>query len=121
MLPSRNRIRRKDFPAYKNQGSRFFSPLFSAVFYNDSIVKNKESKACVVVSKKTEKRAVGRNKMKRQFYGLLGKFLKPSVGLSATKVIIYPKKEAQNTNFNELKNEMESLFKQIRIKNKEIL
>lgn len=109
MLPRKNRISRKDFPANKEQGSRVFSPLFTAVFYKGDT----ESRASVVVSKKTAKSAVARNTLRRRFYDLLAPYLK---GFTApTTIVIYPKTEAQKTEFSVLKTEVEKALKQARV------
>lgn len=108
MLPQKNRISRKDFPAHKVQGSRVFNPLFTAVFYKN--MGAVESRVSVVVSKKTAKSAVARNTLRRRFYDLLASYLK---GFTApTTIVIYPKAEAQKTQFSALKTEIEKAIKQ---------
>lgn len=119
MLPSKNRISRKEFPAHKAQGIpnqlvrgsavKFFSPYFSAIFYNGAV----ESRASVVVSKKTAKTAVARNLLRRRFYDLLAPYFKTmSV---PTTVVIYPKTEAINAQFSVLKIEIENALMKARL------
>jgi len=121
MLPQKNRISRKDFPAHKAQGFpnqqvralgvKLFSPLFTAVFYKGE----GESRVSVVVSKKTSKTAVSRNSMRRRFYELLAPFLK---GLtSPSTIVVYPKKEAEKARFSVLKSEVEKTLKQAKLVN----
>ncbi len=112
MLPKKNRIPRKDFPSHKTHGTRVFTPLFSLVFYkasNNFI----ESRASVVVSKKTAKTAVVRNTLRRRFYELLASYFK--VMSTPTTVVIYPKKEAIKAQFLVLNKEMEKALKQAKL------
>ncbi len=106
MLPKKNRISRKDFPSYKAQGFRVFSPFFTAVFYKT--IQN--TKVSVVVSKKTAKTAVVRNALRRKFYELFAPFL--TTVINPTTVVFYPKAEAQKTPLSVLKAEMEKTLKQ---------
>lgn len=121
MLPKKNRISRRDFPTHKMQGFRAFSPLFSAVFYkpSDTVLDQKrvqycsESRATVVVSKKTAKTAVVRNRLRRRFYELLAQSFKKL--LTPTTVVIYPKINAHKATFEELSLEIEKAFKLARL------
>lgn len=106
MLPHKNRIEKQDFPSYQRQGFRVFSPFFTAVFYKTI---NKESRASVVVSKKTAKTAVVRNKIRRRFYSVLEPLFKnPSI--KSTTIVVYPKIDARNAQFLVLKSEIEKAF-----------
>ena len=109
MLPRKNRIPRKEFPAYSKQGIRVFSPLFSAVIYP----KEKGVNVSVVVSKKTAPKAVARNSLRRHFYAVaemyLGKFSRGAT------IVFYPKAEALNTSFELLKNEIEQVLRKTHI------
>lgn len=121
MLPSKNRISRKDFPAHNMQGFRVFSPLFTAVFYKGSDKNSRpgresadsESRASVVVSKKTAKSAVLRNTIRRRFYDLLAPFFKEAT--TTTTIVIYPKVDAKKAEFSVLKTEIERAFKQAKL------
>ncbi len=106
MLPKKNRISRKDFPAYKAQGFRVFSSFFTAVFYKTT----QSTKVSVVVSKKTSKTAVARNALRRRFYELFAPFLNTIT--SPTTAVFYPKAEAQKAKFSDLKIEMEKALRQ---------
>ena len=110
MLPQKNRIPRKDFPSHKERGIRVFSPFFTAVFYKSLKADTKASRASIVVSKKTAKTAVVRNKQRRRFYELLAPYFKTIV--APITVIIYPKKDAEKTQFSILKVEIEKAIKQ---------
>ncbi len=100
MLPRKNRISRKEFPAYSKQGIRVFSPLFSAVIYP----KETAIAVSVVVSKKTAPKAVVRNRMRRHFYAVVERYLgKFSHGAT---IVFYPKAEARNASFATIETEI---------------
>lgn len=109
MLPRRNRISRKNFPSHQAKSVRGFSTFFTAVFYS---TKNKESRASVVVSKKTAKSAVVRNKLRRRFYELLGFYFK---SMTPTTIVVYPKKEAQLAQYEVLKTELGEVIKKAKL------
>jgi ribonuclease P protein component len=102
MLPQKNRIPRKDFPTGPRQGSRVFSPLFSGVVHAQ---KESGVRVSVVVSKKTAKTAVVRNRLRRQFYTAMTPHLQ-SFSQGAL-VVLYPKLEAKKAPFSLLKAEIE--------------
>lgn len=112
MLPKKNRISRKEFPTPKERGNRVFTPFFTAVFYK---VKTgiKISRASVVVSKKTAKTAVVRNKQRRRFYELLAPYFK--IIPTPTTVVVYPKKESTKEHFSVLNEEMGKALKQAKL------
>lgn len=109
MLPRKNRISRKEFPAYSKQGIRVFSPLFSAVIYP----KEKGVNVSVVVSKKTASKAIVRNNLRRHFYAVvemyLGKFSRGAT------IVFYPKTEAINAPFELLKNEVTQALRKVQM------
>lgn len=94
-------------------GKRSFSPLFSFVFYKNKDILVKESKVSVVVSKKTAKTAVVRNRLRRRFYDLFGAYLKELYG--TTIIVVYPKKEAEKADFSAIKVEVEKSLKQAKL------
>lgn len=113
MLPRKNRISKNDFPAPKRpayrdehgagrQGLRVFSPLFSGVIYKNEGL----SRSAVVVSKKTAKTAVARNRIRRRFYAVLEPILKESK--QGGMMVFYPKKEVETAPFAVLKSEIET-------------
>lgn len=119
MLPRKNRISKKDFPAPKRpayrdghgagrQGTRVFSPLFSGVIYkNDGL-----ARTAVVVSKKTAKTAVARNRIRRRFYAVLEPILKG--GKQGGTMVFYPKKEVETAPFAVLRSEIETALDNFR-------
>lgn len=105
MLPKKNRISKKDFPTPQGRGSRVFSPLFSGVIYkNDGL-----TRVAVVVSKKTAKTAVVRNRIRRKFYAALAPFLKDAS--KGRLMVFYPKKEVATVPFTVLKSEVETILR----------
>ncbi len=109
MLPKKNRISRKDFPAHSRQGFRVSSPLFSGTVYP-----NKEGvRVSVVVSKKTAKTAVARNYLRRIFYEAVSEYIK-NFSISVL-IVFYPKIDAQKTQFIVLKKEIEKALLQAKL------
>lgn len=102
MLARKNRISTREFPSFKKKGIRFFSPLFSLTVYPGTV----GVRASVVVSKKTAKTAVSRNRVRRQFYAILEQLIK---GSNRTALLVfYPKTEALKSPNNLLKKEIEN-------------
>jgi ribonuclease P protein component len=100
MLPKKNRISRKKFPAANARGSRVFSPFFSLVSYSSPV----ETRIAVVVSKKVAKTAVARNTLRRRFYELLAPHIKNLA--HPLTVVVYPKLDAIKIPFRDLKIEI---------------
>jgi len=121
MLPSKNRIQKKDFPTPKRQGFTnqqirvsdvSKTPLFSGVFYkNDG--KKGEIRVSVIVSKKTAKTAVSRNLMRRRFYEIIQPYLKSFTQHGS--LVLYPKKETSTIDFLVLKNEIEFALRKAKL------
>lgn len=112
MLPSKNRISRKNFPSHKMKGFRVFSPFFTVVFYKKNITEAKNYNISVVVSKKIDKSAVERNRLRRRFYDLFGQFL---VGAENVTIVVYPKVTAKREKFPVLVLEVKKALKQVNI------
>ncbi|OHA83994.1 MAG: hypothetical protein A2937_00560 [Candidatus Yonathbacteria bacterium RIFCSPLOWO2_01_FULL_47_33b] len=118
MLPQKNRIARKDFPAGPRQGIlnqqvrglAVKSNLFSGVIHPQKIGGVRVS---VVVSKKTAKTAVVRNSLRRRFYTAITPYL-PGFSQGAL-VIIYPKIEAKKAPFSLLKTEIETALRHAKL------
>ena len=71
MIPRKKRLPRGLFLGFLKQGRVFNSPLLSLRV----VPSIKEGHCAVVVSKKTAKRAVDRNKLRRQGYFLFKKYI----------------------------------------------
>lgn len=109
MLARKNRISTKEFPSFKNKGNRFSSPLFSATIYPTTT----GFKASIVVSKKTAKTAVSRNRIRRQFYAIVETLLKKLK--NSALVVFYPKTEALTTSQTQLKKEIEETLRNAKL------
>lgn len=110
MLSQKNRIPRKDFPAHSRQGFRVFSELFSGTVYPSSETGVRVS---IVVSKKTAKLAVVRNRLRRVFYEAIKPYLKDISGGSL--VVLYPKQGSIKAAFKVIESELESALKKAKV------
>lgn len=108
MLSKKNRISKDEFPAPREQGFRVFSPLLTAVFYQNT----HDHKAAVVVSKKLAKTAVVRNRMRRRVYAALSPLFEISKKVT---VIVYPKKETEKAPFQRLQDELGQAFQKAKL------
>lgn len=86
----------RSFFSFKNTRGNLFDIKY---FSNPEI---KYNKYAVILSGKTFKRAIERNKIKRQIYSLVEKFEQKQ----GFFVLIYPKKEILNVEFQDLKKEL---------------
>lgn len=105
MLPRNNRVSRKEFPVYPTRGFRVSSPLFTAAIYP----REHGVGISVVVSKKTAKTAVLRNRIRRRLYATVAPFLKTFVHGSI--IVFYPNINAGQVPIDILKNEVSEMLK----------
>ena len=105
------KIDRKLFEKVTKNGKTYNSDHISFVFYENSEIKGNPT--TFVVSKKVEKKAVGRNLVKRRGKHSLKKLLKDNKKHFAS--IFYAKKGLQNLTFTEFQKEIESLLKKANI------
>lgn len=106
MLPLVNRLTLAKHSSAS--GQRFNGQLLNLEVR--SALANEPAKFAVVVSKKISKRAVDRNHIKRQINELIRPILpqaKPSIG-----VIVYTKPPILQAKFQDIKSELETLFRQ---------
>jgi len=111
MLPRKNRLDlKKEFFQIKKNGKlvegKFFSFLYNL---QQTIVNKQESVFAFVVSKKIDKRATRRNRIKRLLSEVVRNFLpeiKPGV-----EGVFLAKKEILGKSFSEVKTEAEKIFK----------
>lgn len=107
MLPKKNRITRKEFPAFqKGQGIRIFSGFFTGTAYHQQV---SEIKVSVVVSKKVSKLATKRNSIRRSFYNAMRPIL--PMFSNGFLIVLVPKKEAFGVSCTLLTEELEKSFK----------
>ena len=105
MLPRKNRVSRKKFPVYPTKGLRISSSLFTAVVYPQE----HDVAVSVVVSKKTAKTAVLRNRIRRRLYAAVEPFLKTFA--RGAIIVFYPNIKAGQVPLDILKNEVIEMLK----------
>lgn len=112
MLPKEKRVRNeRDFKRIYQKGS-----FFSAKSLSVNFMPNRMSfpRLGIVVSKKTEPKAVNRNKTKRRFREASRKLY--DVLPSGYDVIVTVKKPGVAQNFSEIEKEMKEVFKKVSLK-----
>lgn len=106
MLPKKQRITKRlfseSFSHSKTASNDYFTLKYKAF-------SEFPSKISVVVSKKVEKSAVGRNKLKRRIYEAVQKSSKKLE--KAYVLMIFPKKTALSLDYKDLEVELLSVFK----------
>ena len=96
MLPKRKRVTKDLFQNIMKKGKVVSSPLFLFRYINQN-----SPQYVFVVPKTVSKRAVDRNKLRRQGYNILNsQALKPVAG------IFFYKKEAKNANQTQIKEDI---------------
>ena len=106
MLPKKKRLSRKEFSHFFSIGKKTHTSKFFIVY---SI--NKTLHTSVVVSKKIEKSAVKRNKIRRQIYDIVRNYQN---GKTLTGVYIFvAKPEIQNMKYCEMKGVVEKTIEKI--------
>ncbi|MFH1979153.1 MAG: ribonuclease P protein component [Patescibacteria group bacterium] len=113
MLSSSVRIKKGDFDKLKKEKSR----SFSTDNFTLKIFQSNSNTSCfaVVVSSKTSKKAVDRNKIKRHVKNIISVNLKKI--RSGMSVIIYTKKNSLKTPFRDIEIDLLGLFKKANILN----
>lgn len=110
MLPKENRLERERFKEILSRGKRQRGDSLTLVYQNSQ---NANSiKLGIIVSKKTEKKASDRNKLKRRIRNILIKEIlsDPKTALEGV-IIAYP--EVKNKKFSELKEEIVKIFQKM--------
>ena len=119
-LPKAHRLRdRKDYRAVYEQGIRRYSPHFTLIALppkeNKDIALIPATMFGISISKKVSKKAVVRNRIKRQIKGAIRTYL-PSVD-PGWKVVIVVKPKAIECKYEHFLRELEELLKQTKIIN----
>lgn len=110
MLPKKHKINKKLFLIVVSNSKNFSSPLFNLkVSYN--CPKNKSF--AFVASSRISKKAVERNKLKRQVGAATGSLL--SVLKENVCAIVFLKKEAVGKKYAQIKEELSGLYKKAKI------
>lgn len=73
------------------------------VFYKKD---NQDFKSAIIISGKIFKKAVERNKIRRQLYSILENFNKENFLQKDIYILIYPKKDIKNIKFSDLQKEL---------------
>ncbi len=115
MLFSKNRLRKKkDIEnVLKNRNSKTVSLSFLSVRF--LLNELPYSRICFVVSKKISKKAVIRNKIKRQLREISRDIIKNTE--KGLDIVVFTRPEITNSDFNQIKNVLETLLKKIGCKN----
>ena len=87
--------------------ARFLESQFFTLRFSQN--QNKEPKFAFVISKKIDKKAVARNKIKRYLSGSIASIIDK---ISPGDYILIAKKEIVNKNQEEVKSEVEKIFKE---------
>ena len=109
MFPKKHRVRKeKKIKKILKNNQRINNKFFSLLYLKNHLG---YARGTVIVSKKYDKRAVYRNKLKRKFREAAYHFIiKSSQNLD---IIIIPKYNAKNINFHDIKSNLENAFKKI--------
>jgi ribonuclease P protein component len=120
-LPKAHRLRdRKDYRAVYAQGIRRYSPHLTLItFFNPDSNPNEvadympKTKVGISISKKVSKKAVVRNRLKRQIKGVIRTKL-PEIK-SGWKIVIVVQPKAIECKYEHFLRELEKLLKQAKI------
>lgn len=105
MLPSKKRLSRSGFVQFLVSPSKsVFNPLGTLKYKEDTT-----PKASIVISSKTEKRAVYRNKLRRQLYTIFNIYFKTSKDIK--QYVLHVSKQAGSFKYEELQNLLNELLK----------
>lgn len=111
MLPRAHRLTKEtDFKLLAQEGQSFYSPLFTIKILK---AKDADSRFGVVISAKVSKKAVVRNKIKRRITEIIRLAL-PKIK-SGFDVMILVKTVVAEKNYQEIKEDIEKLFKKANI------
>ena len=118
-LPKAHRLRsRKDYRAVYGQGIRFYSPhltLLALYFEQKDGSCDPATKFGVSISKKVSKKAVVRNRIKRQIKSAI--IVNLQIISPGWKIVIVVKPQAIKCNYEHFLRELEELLKQAKIIN----
>jgi len=110
MLPKKNRLDlKKEFSFLKRRGKLVKGRFFNFLFLKETPPSFSSSAFAFIVSKKVEKKATKRNRIKR----LLREGVRSLLPLFSTEIkgVFLAKREISGKNLTEIKNELESIFK----------
>lgn len=108
MLKKQQRLRKAEFDRHFKLGRKQHSPLMTLVYSRQA---DQRFNAAAVVGKKVYKRAVDRNRLRRQLYSLIYRAYQDR-GLSGVFIVI-AKPAAKDATFANLKTELTNLLSQV--------
>ena len=101
MPPKKRRLTKNDF---KKGRTKVF---FSNTLFDVATIQGVENKVACVISKKTIKKAIDRNKEKRRFLNIIYKSIKNKNHIS---LVFFPKKTTHLVTNEKLKEEIDTFF-----------
>ncbi|MFC1756802.1 ribonuclease P protein component [Patescibacteria group bacterium] len=111
MLPFLSRLKREDFKSLKGLEKKTFNTVNFAIKVYE--IDFKPSRFSVVVPVGFSKKAIERNKIKRQIKGIILENIKNfKDGLA---VVFYVKKEIKKVSFEDMKKDLDFLFRKTKI------
>jgi len=108
MVKKKQKLSRSEFSSLLKKGKRIHGSLYSLMYSFE-----KDTKLGVVVSKKTARKAVERNKLRRKMFVVLKNELD---GLSGVHVAVFTKPVCTTALLSDLQNEMSDLLKKVHSK-----
>lgn len=108
MLPKQNRLHRADFDLVFKKGRRIRGRTFSLII-SASEDKNEECKIGIIITKKVCKKAVDRNKLKRQVRNTIYRYILKSLP-TGQKIIVMAFPVPKPRKYQEIKEELVGLF-----------
>jgi len=112
MLPKNNRLHREDFDLVFKKGRRIRGKTFSLII-SLSDNKDEDCKVGVIVTKKVCKKAVDRNKLKRQVRNTIYRYILKSLP-TGQKIIVMAFPVPKPRKYQEIKEELAELFRKIK-------
>lgn len=110
MLPKKNRLPlRKRRQVTQKQAQSFSSTLFTVLVASPSDRKDKPTRFATLLSKKVSNQAVTRNKKRRQILNAAHQLLDSLP--SGLDIIIISKKSITSANFQEIKDQLQTILK----------
>src|SRR3989344_2158276 len=110
MLRREHRVGRESFAEVMKGGYKISTPLFLVRYSKNN---NKVFQCSAVVSKKTEKKAVNRNNLRRRVYHVVHEIIKDGVFIKKYTVIFFIKTNLKKIGFDSLKSGIREVFDRI--------
>jgi len=105
MLPSKKRLKRKDFLDFPRNTPQVYNELGTLKYTPSS-----SFGASVITSSKHEKLAVKRNLLRRRIYAILGE---SPVSSKNINLVVYTTKKSYTYSYNELKTILSTLLERV--------